>query len=117
MSYQGFGYDFTVNLPVVGAQTISLPIEKLVNDAANMAVSAGWPPLQAKLEAEFPKLLQQGLAAGQKAVVNQLWPQIEPKLLADARTVVGEAEKVGYVIGGILIASIFGAAYWVKKGR
>jgi len=116
MSYQGFGYDFVIGTPI-GNQTFHLPIEKLAQDAGAMAANAAWPPLQAKLEQEFPKLLSQAESALTTTVMDKLWPSIEPKLMKDAQTVVNQAEKTGYVIGGIIVAAIFGAAWWVKKGR
>lgn len=108
-STNGLGYDFVVGLPIVGDQHINLPVEKMANDAVAMA----WPPLQTRLEAEFPKLITQA----EKAVVTQLWPQMQPKFRAEIDRGLKEGKKTAYTIGAIVALSIFAAAWWVKKGK
>lgn len=92
----------------------------MASDAAGLAVSAGWPPLQSKLEAEFPKLLTQA----ESAVVTQLWPQMQPKLrvemdraITQANKMVKEAENTAWMIGGAVVAAILVSAIWIKKGK
>lgn len=102
------GYDLAIKTPV-GTQTISVPLEEMVKKA----IDTGWPILQTRLEQEFPKLLGQA----QDAVVTQLWPKMQPKLRSEINYGLGEARKTGYLIGAMIVASVFAAAWWVKKGK
>ena len=108
----GFGYDLTISTPI-GKQKFSIPIEKTIDDTSAMAVKAAWPPLQKKLEAEFPKLLS--MASGE--VVNNLWPQMQPKLRKEVNYAIGQARQTGYIIGGAVVASVWLAAWWSSKRR
>jgi hypothetical protein len=118
----GLGYDFTVSLPVIGNETISLPIEKLISDSVPLLINAAWPPLQTKIEAEVPVLLakvQAGLPAllttVEQSAMTNLWPQLEPKLLADMQIGINEAEKTIWLTMGLLTLAVVGSAFVIVK--
>lgn len=55
----GLGTDFTVNLPVVGAQTVSIPVD----DIARQVVEAAWPALKQKLESDVQPRIDDAVSA------------------------------------------------------
>jgi hypothetical protein len=54
---EGLGYTLIIGTPV-GDQSITIPIEQLANDVANMAINAAWPLAQQKLYAEIPTIAE-----------------------------------------------------------
>lgn len=125
MSYASFGAlgaDYTLKIPYVGNQTISIPVEQMAADAAKGAL----PQLEAKVQAMLPGLLRQA----QDQMTNQMLPALMPKLQAEAQKMApkliaqaqAQLEPVisGYqtkaVIGVLAMAGlIVGSAWWVKK--
>jgi hypothetical protein len=107
------GYDVTIGTPI-GDQTISIPLEKIVADAANMGMKVAIPQVNKALEAEMPNLLKMAEAS----VINELWPKIQPKLRneADRALATGKTEirrdltiaviAIGAsILGGIVLAT------------
>jgi hypothetical protein len=126
VSGDALGYDFTMTLPVIGKETISLPIEKLISDAVPMLTNAAWPPLQAKLEAELPTVLSKATAAleaeipkalkqAEDALLDTVWPELEPKLLADMQIGIDEAKKTVWLATGFIALAVVGSAWWITK--
>jgi len=94
--YVALGMDIPIKTPV-GTQHIDVPIEAI----ANKAIEAAWPNLQQKLEAESTKILNQA----------------QPRLRSEIDRGLKQARTTGYIIGAAIVASVFAAAWWVKKGK
>lgn len=107
-SYSALGYDLPIKTPL-GTQTISVPIESL----AKAAVAAAWPDVQKKLYAELPKVLD----VAQDKVVKELWPKLQPKMRAEIDRGIKQGRTTAYVVTAVVLAGLFGAAWWIKKGR
>lgn len=117
----GLGYNITVGTPI-GNQTFSIPIEKMASDAGQMAIDAAWPPMKAKLEAELPTLISKleaelptVMAAANKSVVTNLWPQMQPKLRVEVDYALGEAKKTGMLIGGMVAGAVILSTLYLRK--
>jgi len=105
----GLGYDLVIKAPApIGNQHVSIPIE----DMAKHAVDAAWPTAQQKIEAEFPKLLSQA----QAAVINDLWPKLQPKLRTEVDYALAKGQKTAALVGLAVVVAIAVSAMWVKKG-
>jgi hypothetical protein len=90
------GMDIPIKTPV-GTQHIDVPIEAI----ANKAVEAAWPSVQQKLQAEATSILNKA----------------QPRLRTEIDRGLKEAKKTGYILGFMIVASVVGAAWWVKKGK
>jgi len=105
----GLGYDLVIKAPApIGNQHVQIPIE----DMAKHAVDAAWPTAQQKIEAEFPKLLNQA----QAAVINDLWPKLQPKLRTEVDYALAKGQKTAALVGVAVVVAIAISAMWVKKG-
>jgi hypothetical protein len=50
-------------------------------------------------------------------IAKKIDTEVRPKLRAEIDRGLQDAKKTGYVIGALVMASVFAAAWWVKKGK
>lgn len=61
----GLGMDVVIDLPIVGKQTINMPVEKAIQDG----VEAAWPAIEQKLKISLNEALDEGKKAMHADVV------------------------------------------------
>lgn len=110
--YHGLGYD--VPISAFGQKTtlkigIESAIEKMAMDAAKAAI----PVVEKKL---LPAVLDK---AGD-ALVNDVWPRLQPKLRVEINRAIGiaqtEVRRDLTILVVVLLATGAGAAWWVRRG-
>jgi len=113
---QGLGYDLIIGTPL-GDQKITLPLEQMTKDLTKTAIDAAWPDVQNKINGMMPGLL----ATAEQQAVTVILPKVMPKVEAEVNKVVNNTvtsltpAAVGAV--GLLVASTWFAAWWVRKRR
>ena len=65
LAVNGYGMDVDINLPIVGKQTLHMPIEP----AIQQGVEAAWPSIEVKLKASLDAALSEGKSSMHKDVV------------------------------------------------
>lgn len=113
MSYSALGYTTSVDLPVVGKQNITFPLEKIVDDATNRAMTN----IQGQLPSLLNQVVPQVLNQAEDKALNSLWPKVQPKLRSEIERGVDTGAKYGTVGVAAILLGVFIAAVWVKKGR
>lgn len=123
---RGLGYDFVIGTPI-GSQKFVLPVEKLANDAANIAVSNAQKGLVAvtdaavgELKKRVPEITATVMPVIQKQVlppllkqvtdtaVNELWPQMKPK-------VESEIIFAGAILAAAMIIPLAGVTLYLRR--
>jgi hypothetical protein len=107
---EGLGYTLVIGTPV-GDQRITIPIEQLANDVANMAINAAWPLAQQKLYAEIPTIAKAAMDAAKPyfrqeidraaGIIDTKTGQIEGKV----GDVVKQTTRTAYILVGVLVAA------------
>jgi hypothetical protein len=77
----GLGYTMTIGTPV-GDQKITIPIEQLAKDSAQIALNAIWPIAMNALKGELPNLM------------NMAVTELKPYLEEEKKKIVAEANKL-----------------------
>ena len=130
MSYAptgGLGWTGTIKMNTpwgTERASISVPIEQ----AANAAVNAAWPMVEQKTIAMLPGLMDMALNRAGGYVTRELWPKMQPKLRFEVDRAVSKGEIVAdeavdkateraAMLGGALILTVAGAAWWVSRRR
>jgi len=118
---QGLGYVMTVNVPVVGATTFNIPLEKVVKDAANDAVDA--------VKTRLPEIADAALPILQKQIVPPLLAQAkaaaQPLIKSNLDYGLAEAKKIGSNVALMVVLGFaipVAASTWylrreIRKGK
>lgn len=111
MSYAttGLGYLLTIDIPMVGKQKVNVDVEGMTDAAINRA----WPELLTRVYGELPNLVDQ---AGNEAAAK-VWPKFQPKLRAEAQTAVDAGVKRMWLIAGVVVVGVWGAALWTTRKK
>jgi uncharacterized protein YaaW (UPF0174 family) len=110
----GLGYSFTIKIPEpIGNKTVSIPLETMANDVANIAVQAVFPILIDQLKNQLPNLMQMTYDAA-KPFLEQEKEKIvvqAKQLMTSAETKVeSQVSKTTNIIGMLIGVSMLGAA-------
>ena len=111
----GFGdLKFTIKIPEpIGNKTVSIPIEDIVNDVANMAVQAVFPLMIEQLQAQLPNLMKMTYDAAKPYIEQQKADVVlkATKLMKTAETKVEtQVEKTTNIAGLLIGLLIVGGA-------
>lgn len=111
MSYTstGLGYLLTIDIPMVGKQKVNVDVEGMTD----AAIERAWPQLLSKAYAEMPNFVSQ---VGSEAMATQ-WPKVQTKLRAEAQTAVDTGVKRMWLIAGVVVVGVWGAALWTTRKR
>lgn len=125
MSYAPVGLGWTGTIKVrtpLGTEraTITVPVEQAVDFAMNRA--------EQRVNAMLPGLMDEALTRAGGYVTSELWPQMQPKLRAEvdramrkgeivAEDAVDTATQRAAILGGVMILTIAGAAWWMSRKR
>jgi hypothetical protein len=130
MSYapvRGLGWTGTISMKTPwGTERASLNVP--IEQAANAAMNAVWPIAEQKMVAMLPGLMDMALKRAGGYVTGDLWPQMRPLLRKEVDRAVLRGEVVAddavdtateraAMLGGALILTITGAAWWVSRRR
>lgn len=113
--YRGLGTVFTIKTPF-GNTSVDLPIDQM----ANAAVAAAWPPLRTRIESEAPTLinkawppLQQKLQSALPAILKQAMPTLK----TEEDAIMARVNKTAFLLGATVVASVAGLGALVVLKR
>lgn len=100
--------------------SITVPIEQAVDYAMSRAES--------KMNAMLPGLMDQALNRAGGYVTEELWPQMQPKLRIEVDRAMQKADNIATetkddaltgaaILGGVLVLTIAGAAWWTGRKK
>ena len=110
MSYQGFGaaglgYDMVVKLPVVGRQTIEVPLEHMVDVATDRAMQRAMPTIRGEVDAAMTEAKNMAMA-----VMDDAYVAIEPRVQK-------EGMKALAIIGAMIALGSAATVLFLMPGR
>ena len=118
----GWTGTMSLNIPGVGRKTatVNVPVEQAVDFAMSRA--------EQRVNAMLPGLMDQALARAGGYVSTELWPKMQPKLRIEVDRAVRKGEIVAEeavdtatqraaMLGGVMILTIAGAAWWMSRKR
>lgn len=130
MSYapvRGLGWTGTMTMKTpwgTEKASITVPIEQ----AADAAMNAVWPIAERKMVAMLPGLMDMALKKAGGYVTGDLWPKMKPLMQGEVDVAIRKGEVVAddavqtistraAILGGVLITTIAGAAWWIGRSR
>lgn len=108
----GLGYTMTIGTPV-GDQKITIPIEQLARDSAQIALNAIWPIAMDALKSELPNLMNMAVTELKPYLEEEKKKVVEQanKLMSSAETKVQtQVKKTTNVVGMLVGLLIVGGA-------
>jgi hypothetical protein len=103
MSYVGLGYDMEVKLPVVGKQTIEVPLEHMVDVATDRAMQRAMPEIRAEVAMAMAEAKNMAMT-----VMDDAYVAIEPRVQQ-------EGMKALAIIGAMVATGAFATIYFLRR--
>lgn len=102
--------------------SITVPVEQ----AAEAAVNAAWPLAERKMRDMLPSLMDMALSRAGGYVTTDLWPKMRPLFQKEVDVAIRKGEVVATeavdtatqraaMLGGAVIMTIAGAAWWISR--
>lgn len=107
MSYtvMGLGYDMVVKLPVVGKQTIEVPLEHMVDVATDRAMQRAMPEIRAEVAAAMAEARNMAMR-----VMDDAWGTIQPRIQE-------EGMRGLAVVGAMIAVGSLATVLSIRRGR
>ena len=111
----GLGRVFTATLKTPwGSEkfSVDVPLENM----AEAAMSAAWPPAEKRLKGALPGLMDTALKQAGGYMKSTLWPQMQPLIRKETDRVLADATKRLAVLVGVIVLAEIGTAVWIRRG-
>lgn len=123
----GLGWTGTIKMKTPwGTERVSLTVP--IEQAADAAMNAVWPVAERKMHQMLPGLMDMALKKAGGYVTGDLWPKMKPLMQKEVDRAIDKGEVVANdavdtasqraaMLGGVLILTITGAAWWISRKR